>query len=440
MQRGEIEQLIESGEGIALSFARRVSSAYINERAVVERMAAMANSEGGTLLVGVDSDGTVSGAHPFHGDHTDPVELAAAVRRHTSPPLDVTVEVAAVGGRAVVALSTEAAASPVATTWGVYRARRLNGAGVAVDEGLTPPELFTRYRDANGLDWALSPAPGATLADLDPAAFAAYRRLTSAHHGNTALAARDDDALVRALGFRNDSDTPILLGAVALFGTEEALARHLPYHQVVLADTRAPRTTWRSRAPLAVLAENLAASEAVGDALPFVLNALAHRDYSLPGAVYVHVDAKRRAVTSPGALPRGVRPEDLLSDAPTFAPRSLYLSTALAHTGLTRGAGTGVVDAARDLARRGAPVPSYAGTHAQAVTVSVVSPVGAGGASTSDLVLEALRELGEASSGEVARRAGLGQQQAYRALRSLVGQGRVRRSGATRTTRYSAGV
>ncbi|WP_291314467.1 RNA-binding domain-containing protein [Corynebacterium sp. UBA2622] len=441
MGPGEIQQIIARGEGIDVSFARRVSSAYINERAVIERMAALANSRGGTLLVGVGGDGSISGCHPFHGDHTDPVQLAAAIRRYTAPPLDVAVEVAAVEGQPVVALSVAASPTPVATAWGVYRARSLNSSGVAVDEGLPPAELFTRYRDANGVDWATSPAAGASPSDLDPGAFAAYRRLTASHGGNSALAQRGDDSLVRALGFRNDSGEPLSLGAILLFGTEESITRHLPFHQVVVADARTPRSTWRSRAALPVLVERLTGAtpgaETVGNALPFVLNALLHRDYTLPGAIYVHVDEDRRTVTSPGPLPRGITAEDVLGGAPSFAPRSLHLTTAIAHTGVTRGAGTGAADAAREMLARGFAAPSYSGTHSQAVTVTIAAVPAGRAASVRGDVLGALRDLGEASSAQVAERAGVSQQQAYRALRHLVEKGEVTRRGSTRTTRYS---
>ena len=87
-------------------------------------MACLANADGGTLLIGVDKDGTVSGCYPFHGETTEPAQLAASVFRHTSPSLPVTVSVERVNGKDVVAVHAAAAASPVATKWGVYRTRR----------------------------------------------------------------------------------------------------------------------------------------------------------------------------------------------------------------------------------------------------------------------------------------------------------------------------
>ena len=88
------------------AFARRKSAAFINERRVIETMASMANAEGGTLFIGVDSDGSISGCYPFHGDRTDPAQLAMAVRRYTNPPLEVDVSAARIGGAEVIAVRT----------------------------------------------------------------------------------------------------------------------------------------------------------------------------------------------------------------------------------------------------------------------------------------------------------------------------------------------
>lgn len=191
----------------------------------------------------------------------------------------------------------------MATRWGVYRTRRLNAKGVPECAGMDPAYLFTRYRDANGIDWALAPATGASDADIDPDAISSYRRLVARFGGDDELAQLSDDAFVRSLGFHDDSAEPVKLGAIALFGTPEAIARHLPYHQLVVVDRRGPAATHRSASPLAPMVEGLAGLEA----LPLVLNALMHRDYTLPGAVYVRLEQTRTNVTSPGGMARGPR-------------------------------------------------------------------------------------------------------------------------------------
>ena len=415
-------QLIGEGESLHVAFARRASAAYINERRVIETMACLANAEGGVLLIGVDSDGTVSGCHPFHGDTTNPAELAATIFRHTAPSLPVTVTVADIEGKDVVAIEVMAAPSPVATKWGVYRTRRINAQGTPECAGMDPAYLFTRYRDANGMDWALVPASGATLDALDPHAIGAYRELLDSEH----LRNIDDEGMLRALGFYNDSPEPVTLGAIALFGHGDALHSFLPYHALTIADRRSTPKTLRSQAPLALMLSDMhRGADTLGASYPLVVNALLHRDYFMPGPVYVYLDNRGAKVTSPGPLPRGVDPTSGI-----HAPRSMYLHNAVAHTGIAQGAGAGL----HDLAHSGTHV-SFEGSHDQAVVASLQW------APTTDneaRVLAVMDEVGDsgASSSSIAQLAGLSKQQAYRALRKLVEMGAVRKTGETRTTVY----
>ena len=448
MRADEIAKLITQGESLDVAFARRVSAAYINERRVIEIMACLANSRGGTLLIGVDSDGTVSGCHPFHGNTTDPATLAAAVFRNTAPGLAIDARVVEIDGKDVVAVTTQAHSSPVATRWGTYRTRSLNAQGVPECVGMDPAYLFTRYRDANGTDWALTPAPGATLADLNPEAIAEFRTLTSDSH----LQSLDEEGLVRALGFYDDSLEPVALGALALFGEQIALRRFLPHHHLVIADRRATPRTYRSSAPLALMLSDLQRnSDVFGDGLPLVVNALTHRDYFVPQPVYVAIDGKGLRVTSPGGVPRGVNLQAVADGQATYAPRSLYLATALARMGIARAAGSGIADlSAARKTQRATPL-SFAGSHDQGVVASLSwdteSRVAAASEQSADVdqlsenearALQTVRDLDgrSASSSEIATKTGLSKQQAYRALRKLVDAGLIRRTGETRTTRY----
>lgn len=365
-----------------------------------------------------------------------------AVRRYTNPPLHVEVETVTIEGEEVVAVSTAAHPSPVATVWGTYLARRLNTKGVPETVGMDPTYLFTRYRDANGIDWALLPAEGATPEDIDPAAVQHFRDLAAAHGGEALMRKRSDDGLVRSLGFRDDSPTPLTLGAIALFGRPGAIRRHLPYHQLVFSDRRHTHQTHRSSAPLASMLHALSEQRTtLGPAFPLAINALTHRDYFQPGPVYVALEEERSTVSSPGGLPRGVEARELALGKPTYAPRSLHLATALALTGLTRAAGTGMPELREHLDSAGLDPLSFAGTHGRGVTVTVLH---AGPAGTHELkgnealVFGAVQRAGRAglASGEVAEQTGLSQQQSYRALRKLVDAAQLRRIGTTRTTRY----
>ncbi|WIM67683.1 putative DNA binding domain-containing protein [Corynebacterium breve] len=501
MHSDEITRLISQGQGLKVAFARRTSPAYINERAVIESLTCLANGEGGTLCIGVDQDGTVSGCYPFHSNETDPHALESMIKRHTSPPLASHVDVVQIDGEEVVAITVEPSLTPVATRWGVYRARRLNTQGIAECHGMDPTYLFTRYRDANGIDWARIPATGATEDDLDPAAFDAWRELIAASDGDPVLAELSDDDLVRALGLRDDSIEPITLGAVLLFGTPDAIARHLPYHRIVFVEVGTMRRTLRSSAALAIFLNDLhKQSEKLGVPVKeLVVNAVTHRDYFLPQAIYVSTDDKRTSVTSPGGFPRGVTGDKACSSTATYAPRSLVLSTAISRSGIATGAGLGLMKVTTEQLQAGHPAPTFQGTHDQAVTVTVshtlvddqlphiiasspeplsldalhivhyfhthpeasdeeaatatqlsVSEVlavcqrwpvfrrQAAGVDDSPeaRVVQFIAGQGEATSGDVATAMQVSQQRAYRLLKKLVDQGRLEKTGQTRTTRY----
>jgi ATP-dependent DNA helicase RecG len=67
-----------------------------------------------------------------------------------------------------------------------------------------------------------------------------------------------------------------------------------------------------------------------------VLNALAHRDYRLGGSVFVRQYAKRLEVVSPGGLPPGITPENIIDQQ---NPRNRRLAEALAKCGLIERSG-----------------------------------------------------------------------------------------------------
>ena len=66
-------QAIQSGEGIDREF--KSDARQISDREIYEEVVAMANTKGGILLLGVEDDGTITGAKPRHGSTTDPLKL-----------------------------------------------------------------------------------------------------------------------------------------------------------------------------------------------------------------------------------------------------------------------------------------------------------------------------------------------------------------------------
>ena len=60
LEERKIEDIIKQGETLAVEFKR---DNPLSDRELVEAVVALANTEGGILLLGVEDDGVVSGLH-----------------------------------------------------------------------------------------------------------------------------------------------------------------------------------------------------------------------------------------------------------------------------------------------------------------------------------------------------------------------------------------
>jgi predicted HTH transcriptional regulator len=85
MQQSAIRELIDQGESLTLEFKSTVQSAD----KIARTLAAFANTRGGTLLVGVEDDGQISGILS-EGEEMGRIEEAA--ERLIDPPVDLLYE------------------------------------------------------------------------------------------------------------------------------------------------------------------------------------------------------------------------------------------------------------------------------------------------------------------------------------------------------------
>lgn len=157
MTEADIRTLIAGGESLTVEFKGEEREPF-NDRALYESIVCLANGEGGTLLIGVEDDGRVTGARPRHGASTDPAKLQAAIFNNTEPRINTRIFLAQVDGHAVIAVQVDAYPEICSTKAGLTlrRVMAANGpqasrllrkmveAGKLVREG--PPRRWTCYR------------------------------------------------------------------------------------------------------------------------------------------------------------------------------------------------------------------------------------------------------------------------------------------------------
>ena len=374
MLAADLERLIGGGESYSLEFKRD-----INDSELTTNVVCLANGDGGLLLIGVDDDGAVIGARPRHGKATEPERLPALVANTTSPPVNVTASTVDVGGKTVIVIEVPKQTSLVSTTSGVYVRRALDVNGDAQCLPMQPHDAIARLASIGQRDLSAMPVPDATSDDLDEIEIGRFRESVRTI-GDRTLAELSTEDLISALGFRT-VDGDLVVGAVLMFGTEQALRRFVPTHEVafqVLDQSSGVQANRIQRIPLVRAMTELSSAIApfnleeevehgllrVG--LPrysdvaireTIANALVHRNYGLVGQVRVAIENDVLSVTSPGAFPDGITIHNLLSVPPK--PRNPLLADAFKRAGLVERTGRGINRVFAGQLELGRPAPDY---------------------------------------------------------------------------------
>ncbi|MGA9350775.1 MAG: RNA-binding domain-containing protein [Anaerolineae bacterium] len=393
MTEQELRTLIAGGETPTVEF--KSDHGPLPDTELLETVICLANGQGGTLLVGVEDDGRVTGLHSHHRTH--PGALAALIANRTVPP--VTVEAAFVdlpeGTVAVVVVPP--ARQPVATSDGRLLIRYVDTRGRPGCRPFYPHEMASWRADRGMADMSALPVPGTGWEDLDPLELARLRRMVHEFHGDVALLELDDDQLAQALGLVQSHQgclQPTLAGLL-LVGTEEALRQHVPAHEVafqVLRGTDVAVNEFR-RWPLLRMLEwvlesfqvrNEERELSIGlfrvgvpayDPRGFreaVNNALIHRDYALLGAIHIQMHDDYVRISNPGGFVEGVRLDNLLVTEPR--PRNPRLADAFKRIGLVERTGRGVAIIYNGQLRNGRLPPDY--SLSTEASVSVILPGG----------------------------------------------------------------
>ena len=352
------------------------------DKELLEAIICLANTDGGGLYLGVEDDGTVTGLHP---NHSSLQGLSALIANRTVPSLAVIVTELTVGDICVAHISVPQSESPVATTDGTTKRRRLDINGKPECVPLFHHEVSARQASFGLLDMSANPVAGASMADLDPIERARLRKFIKRYNGDHALLELEDIALDGALGLtvRQGSEIVPSLCGLLLIGHEESLRRLVPTHEIafqVLEDEEVHLNEF-SRAPILQCLEWVETlfkplnpekefqaglfrvpvprvdSRAFREALA---NAVTHRDYSKRGAIHIRLETDALVISNPGGLVEGVTLDNLLTTEPR--PRIPALADALKRIGLVERTGRGVDLIYRGMLRYGRSQPDYSRT------------------------------------------------------------------------------
>lgn len=383
MTADELRAIVAGGESFTIEF-KGEERGRLSDDDVVETCVCLANGSGGTLLIGVEDDGRVTGAVPRHeSGTTDPDRLRALIANRTQPPLRSVVELVDFDETVVVAITVDDEQRAVGTSQARYLRRATGPDGKPSCVPYHLHEMQAHEIGRGAIDYAAIEVPGASWDDLDPLEFERLRRIIrETGTGDVVLAGLSDLEIAKALGLvsANGDVHAIRAGALLLFGREDAIRRALPTHEVafqVLSGSVVEVNEF-FRWPLFRVAEELATrfrarnpEEEIELGLIRVgvpaypeasfrealANALVHRDYTRLGAVHLQWRDESLEISNPGGFPAGVRLDNLLVAPPR--PRNPILADAFKRAGLVDRTGRGINRIFEGQLRYGREAPDY---------------------------------------------------------------------------------
>lgn len=347
---------------------------------LIDEIVGMANTEGGTLYLGVEDDGRLSGVHK---NHRDPIGLTALIANSTVPPVSVRADLLSEDNHDILRIEIPKSRSIVSTSSGKILRRRLKTDGRPEVVPMYSYEIPTRLSDLGMLDFSTQPLMGASLEDLDPTQHARLRRIIQTRQGGEkSLLSLPDDELNLALRLVTEVGghyVPTITGML-LLGKEERIAELIPTAKSsfqVLEGTSI-RMNEDSSKPLLELFENYETylkawnpekeTEYGMFRIPIpefdraafregLVNAFCHRDYTILGNVRILIDDEGMVISNPGGFIDGVNLKNLLTVEPHG--RNPALADAMKRIGLAEKTGRGIDRIFEGSIMFGRPWPDY---------------------------------------------------------------------------------
>lgn len=209
------------------------------------------------------------------------------------------------------------------------------------------------------------------------------------------LVDQSDHQLLQTIGAIRDNR--LTRGGLLLFGKPDQIQRHIPSHQwayrkmksdieylyreegydsIAIAARELEKNIQRDNELLTVevgLFHHEYPSYPTIAVREALMNALAHRDYELSGAVMVKQYPNRMEISNPGTFIAGIHPDNILHHAST--PRNIHLMDLLDRVRLVNRTNLGVPRIYSSLLREGKEPPRYQDSGAQITLTMLASEI-----------------------------------------------------------------
>ena len=389
----EFEKILKQGESIHTEFKSWIKVSNMRERIAlaVDELIAFANAKGGTVYLGVEDNGEVTGCT---GNY-DLQNIVESIYDKTRPGLFTEIEELECEGKKVICLSVEADGITYATTDG--RCLRRLGKN---SKPYYPDEMSNRYSTVQTPDFSGQIIVESTEDDINKLEIYKLKEKLKARDPESTLSQMDDMSFLNDLGLvkYDEGKQKLTIAGLLFVGKEKSIHRLLPQAEVIYLhysednleeydarlDMKLPIISIIDRLSEKIQDSNRIVNVQVGlfrlEIVDFtlkvfqeaLLNALAHRDYQNQGSVYVKHYPDKVVIENPGGFPEGITQNNIITHP--SVPRNKLIAETLQRLKYVQRTGQGVDIIYRDMVSSGKPYPEYR-SYNDAVSLTMYSGI-----------------------------------------------------------------
>src|SRR5690554_5304182 len=178
----DIKQLIQQGESLTLEFKSDVKC--LPDRDLIAAVVALANTEGGNLLLGVEDNGAITG---LHNKHKAIEKLTAFIANKTTPSVYVKVIGHELEGGTVAQINVQKSRQLIATSEGLLQRRRLKADGTPEAVPFYPHEFIQHQSSMSLIDPSAMRMEQVDMEQLDPIQRLRIRNAIKKYGGDQSL-------------------------------------------------------------------------------------------------------------------------------------------------------------------------------------------------------------------------------------------------------------
>jgi ATP-dependent DNA helicase RecG len=368
----QLQQWMDGRENEHLEFKEAKNNFHFEK--LLKYCAALANEGGGKMVLGVTDKKPrrVVGSNAFDSLERTKAGLIERLRLRVEAE-----ELSHSNGRVTI---FHVPARPVGMPIPVDGAYWMRGG-----EDLVPmtPDMLRRIFNEVGPDYSAEVCPGATLDDLDALAIQELRNRWTMQARNPSLATIAVKQLLADAELANHEG--VTYAALVLLGKRAALGRLLAQAEVVFeyrsseaAGPASQRLEFREgfllyydrlwdtinlRNDVQHFQDGLFVKDvqtfSEGAVREAILNAVSHRDYRLPGSVFVRQYQRRIEIVSPGGFPAGITPQNIIHRQ---LPRNRRIAEAFEKCDFVERSGQGANRMFEESIKQSKPLPDFTET------------------------------------------------------------------------------